>query len=45
METKQYSHPTVFDAQYGSRQVLDLLSEKRLFVLCVPPDKRDVAAS
>src|SRR5258708_37074092 len=28
METKQYSHPTVFDAQYGSRQVLDLLAEK-----------------
>ena len=28
METKDYSHPTVFDSQYGSRQVLDLLSEK-----------------
>jgi DNA-binding HxlR family transcriptional regulator len=28
METKQYSHPTVFDSQYGSRQVLDLLAEK-----------------
>jgi DNA-binding HxlR family transcriptional regulator len=26
--TKGRSHPTVFDAQYGSRQVLDLLSEK-----------------
>jgi DNA-binding HxlR family transcriptional regulator len=28
METKHSSHPTVFDAQYGSRQVLDLLAEK-----------------
>src|SRR5260370_39211953 len=28
METKQYSHTTVFDSQYGSRQVLDLLAEK-----------------
>src|SRR5260221_4189189 len=28
METRQYSHPTVFDSQYGSRQVLDLLAEK-----------------
>src|SRR5438270_13538023 len=28
VETKEYSHPTVFDAQYGSRQVLDLLAEK-----------------
>ena len=28
VETKEYSHPTVFDSQYGSRQVLDLLSEK-----------------
>src|SRR5258708_20221625 len=28
VETKQYSHPTVFDAKYGSRQVLDLLAEK-----------------
>src|SRR5260370_19514516 len=28
VETKQYSHPTVFDSQYGSRQVLDLLAEK-----------------
>jgi DNA-binding HxlR family transcriptional regulator len=26
--TKEYSHPTVFDSQYGSRQVLDLLAEK-----------------
>src|SRR6266536_2296513 len=30
VETKQYSHPTVFDSQYGSRQVLDLLSEWNL---------------
>src|SRR6266436_9867373 len=28
VETKGYSHPTVFDSKYGSRQVLDLLSEK-----------------
>src|SRR5260221_13494454 len=28
VETTQYSHPTVFDSQYGSRQVLDLLAEK-----------------
>jgi DNA-binding HxlR family transcriptional regulator len=28
VETKEDSHPTVFDAQYGSRQVLDLLAEK-----------------
>jgi DNA-binding HxlR family transcriptional regulator len=28
METKQDTPPTVFDAQYGSRQVLDLLAEK-----------------
>lgn len=28
VETKKYSHPTVFDVQYGSRQVLDLLAEK-----------------
>ena len=28
VETKEYSHPTVFDSKYGSRQVLDLLSEK-----------------
>jgi DNA-binding HxlR family transcriptional regulator len=28
VQTKQYAHPTVFDAQYGSRQVLDLLAEK-----------------
>ena len=28
VETKQYSHPTVFDSKYGSRQVLDLLAEK-----------------
>ena len=28
VETKEYSHPTVFNAQYGSRQVLDLLAEK-----------------
>jgi len=28
METKHYSHATVFDSQYGSRQVLDLLAEK-----------------
>ena len=28
METKEYSQPTVFDMKYGSRQVLDLLSEK-----------------
>jgi DNA-binding HxlR family transcriptional regulator len=26
--TKEDSHPTVFDSQYGSRQVLDLLAEK-----------------
>lgn len=28
METKEDSYPTVFDAKYGSRQVLDLLAEK-----------------
>src|SRR5215471_14174185 len=28
VETKVHSHPSVFDSQYGSRQVLDLLSEK-----------------
>src|SRR5438132_11990303 len=28
VETKQSSHATVFDAQYGSRQMLDLLAEK-----------------
>jgi DNA-binding HxlR family transcriptional regulator len=28
VQTKQDAHPTVFDAQYGSRQVLDLLAEK-----------------
>jgi hypothetical protein len=28
VETKQDSHPKVFDSQYGSRQVLDLLAEK-----------------
>src|SRR2546423_19961 len=28
METKHYTHATVFDSQYGSRQVLDLLAEK-----------------
>jgi len=28
VETKVHSHPSVFDAQYGSRQVLDLLAEK-----------------
>src|SRR6266702_2802581 len=28
VETKEYSHRTVFDSKYGSRQVLDLLSEK-----------------
>src|SRR6266446_6230514 len=28
VETTQYSHTTVFDSQYGSRQVLDLLAEK-----------------
>ena len=28
VETKEYSPPTVFDSKYGSRQVLDLLSEK-----------------
>src|SRR5215471_10293538 len=28
METKEYSLHTVFDSKYGSRQVLDLLSEK-----------------
>src|SRR2546430_17432582 len=28
METKHYSHASVFDSQYGSRQVLDLLAEK-----------------
>jgi hypothetical protein len=28
VETKQDSHLTVFDSQYGSRQVLDLLAEK-----------------
>src|SRR5260221_11006585 len=28
VETKEYSHPTVFDSKYGSRQVLDLLAEK-----------------
>src|SRR5260370_42588767 len=28
VETKEYSPPTVFDSQYGSRQVLDLLAEK-----------------
>ncbi len=35
METKEYSHPTVFDWQYGSRQVLDVLAEKwTALVLC-----------
>src|SRR5256886_17208434 len=28
METKHYTHATVFDSQYGSRQVLDRLAEK-----------------
>jgi DNA-binding HxlR family transcriptional regulator len=28
VETKEYSQHTVFDSKYGSRQVLDLLSEK-----------------
>ena len=28
METKELSQPTVFDLMYGSRQVLDLVSEK-----------------
>ena len=28
VETKELSQPTVFDSKYGSRQVLDLLSEK-----------------
>ncbi len=28
VQTKEYLKPTVFDSQYGSRQVLDLLSEK-----------------
>jgi DNA-binding HxlR family transcriptional regulator len=28
VETKEDAPPTVFDAQYGSRQVLDLLAEK-----------------
>jgi DNA-binding HxlR family transcriptional regulator len=28
MQTKQDAPPTVLEAQYGSRQVLDLLSEK-----------------
>ena len=28
VETKEDAHPTVFNSQYGSRQVLDLLSEK-----------------
>jgi DNA-binding HxlR family transcriptional regulator len=28
MQTKQDAPPTVFDLQYGSRQVLDLLAEK-----------------
>src|SRR5260370_8951842 len=28
VQTKQDAHPTVFDSQYGSRQVLDLLAEK-----------------
>ena len=28
METKEFALPTVFDSKYGSRQVLDLLSEK-----------------
>ena len=28
MQKKKNLHPTVFDSQYGSRQVLDLLAEK-----------------
>ena len=28
VETKEFSQPTVFDLMYGSRQVLDLVSEK-----------------
>ena len=28
METKEDAPPTLFDAQYGSRQMLDLLAEK-----------------
>ncbi len=28
VQTKEDAPPTVFDAQYGSRQVLDLLAEK-----------------
>src|SRR6266487_97567 len=28
MEPTHYSHATVFDSQYGTRQVLDLLAEK-----------------
>ncbi len=28
VQTKEDSHLTVFDSQYGSRQVLDLLAEK-----------------
>src|SRR6516165_2221766 len=28
LQIKEYTHPTVFDSQYGSRQVLDLLAEK-----------------
>ena len=28
VETKEFSHPTVFDSLYGSRQVLALVSEK-----------------
>jgi DNA-binding HxlR family transcriptional regulator len=28
VQTKEDLHPTVFDSQYGSRQVLDMLAEK-----------------